>query len=173
MRKQVALDHLRREEGLFALTRPARSSSRTNTSRHHRCVQPRHLRHQGLHRSDQPAHATIPCCRRRPEDGRSYKKSARSSRPHIMSSPFLRPSRGGLRARRQLIALQDLDRKSLMNGDLTSGGVAPASERPDGSGLRRPELFLTSLLVADSPDFRSRLFGTNDEFQWCAAGRGP
>ena len=64
-RDQVAVGDLQRDEGpRGARPRPQAQAARI-PGRHHRGVQPRHVRHQGLHRGDQPAARHHPCGRRR------------------------------------------------------------------------------------------------------------
>ena len=68
--------------------------------RHDLGVQSRHVRHQGLHRRDQPAAVDHPGGRRRRGTRRGAQRQDRS-RPHHERDAVVRPSRGRRRARRR------------------------------------------------------------------------
>ena len=92
--------------------------------RHHGGVEPRHVRHQGLHRGDQSAARHHPCGRRRRGAGDREERQDRGRARHERDA-VLRSPRGRRRARRRADRrVQDADRKS---GD--DGGVrcAPLS----------------------------------------------
>ena len=62
---EVALRHLQRDEGHGRARAGAQAQAAGVPGRHHRGVEPRHVRHQGLHRRDQPAARDHPGGRRR------------------------------------------------------------------------------------------------------------
>ena len=77
---QVAVDHLQRDEG-FRRARPRPQAQAAGIpGRHHRGVQSRHVRHQGLHRGDQSAARDHPRGRRR-RGARRSSRTARSKPP--------------------------------------------------------------------------------------------
>ena len=62
---KIALDDLGRDEGFRRARAGAQAEAGRISGRHHRGVQPRHVRHQGLHRRDQPAAGDDPRGRHR------------------------------------------------------------------------------------------------------------
>ena len=76
-RDQVAVDDLQRDEGFCRARAGAQAQAGGISGRHHGGVQPRHVRHQGFHRRDQPAARDHPGGRRR-RGARGGARTARS-----------------------------------------------------------------------------------------------
>ena len=113
---------------MVARARRAKAQAERIPGRHHGGVEPRHVRHQGLHRGDQSAARDDPRGRRRRGAGDRQERQDRSG-PHHERDAVLRPSRGRRRARRRADRrVQGADRKS---GD--DGGVTPPRSQPCGS----------------------------------------
>ncbi len=109
---KVAVDDFGRDEGFCDPRTWAKTQAGRISGRHHRGIQPRHVRHQGFHRRDQPAACDDSGGRHQRGAGGGAKRQDRSGAHHERDL-VLRSPCGRRRARRRIDRrVQAADRKS-------------------------------------------------------------